>query len=162
MKQFKSSVLILALASICLPQTASQLVTPEIRRVGDRLACKCGACNNTVGTCQMLQCHYTHPARERIAEMQKTGLNDDQIVDTFVKERGLAALAAPPAEGFHLLGWTMPFVAIGLGLMAIWAYIKRFRPRPAMVHSGAQTPTSERAPIDEKYRRRVEELDELD
>ena len=73
MRKLKSSVLLLALSAVCLPQSATTLVTPEIRRVGDKLACKCGACNNTVATCQMLECHYSLPAREKIAEMQKSG-----------------------------------------------------------------------------------------
>ena len=61
------------LAAVCLPQTSTQLVTPEIRRVGDKLACKCGACNNTVATCPMLECHYSMPAREKIAANAEGG-----------------------------------------------------------------------------------------
>ena len=55
--------------AICLAQSASELQTPEIRRVGDKLACLCGACKNTVATCQMLHCHYAYPARQKIARM---------------------------------------------------------------------------------------------
>src|SRR5688572_15849415 len=105
MRKWKSSVLLLALSAVCLPQSGTNLVTPDIRRVGDRLACKCGVCNNTVATCQMLQCHYSYPAREKIAEMQKAGMGDQSIVDAFVKERGIAALAAPPMQGFNVLAW---------------------------------------------------------
>src|SRR3954447_24313406 len=119
MQKFKNSFLLLVLAAVCLPQTATQLVTPEIRRVGDKLACKCGVCNNTVATCQMLECHYSLPARERIAQMQRTGADDKTIVDAFVKESGLSALASPPTEGFNLLAWTMPFIAISFGLVAV-------------------------------------------
>jgi cytochrome c-type biogenesis protein CcmH len=105
----------------------------------------------------MLECHYSLPAREKIAEMQKAGSSDQQIVDSFVQERGLAALAAPPAEGFHLLGWIMPFIAIGLGLAGILLYMNRFRkPMPA-------TSPSDQAIVDEKYRKRIEqEMAELD
>src|SRR6476620_311943 len=105
-------LLILALAAVCLPQTSTQLVTPEIKRVGDKLACKCGACNNTVATCSMLECHYSLPAREKIGEMQKSGAGDQTIVDVFVKEGGLSALASPPTQGFSLLGWVMPFIGL--------------------------------------------------
>jgi cytochrome c-type biogenesis protein CcmH len=155
-RRIASFAFLLILAGLCLPQTGTQYVTPEIRRVGDKLACKCGSCNNTVGTCQMLQCHYTSPAREKIATMQKAGMSDQAIVDAFVKEMGIAALAVPPAEGFHLLGWVMPFIAIGLGLVLIYAYVKRFRkPAPA-----AATAEPE---IDEAYRKRIEkELADLD
>ena len=93
-----------------------QVQTPGVRRVGDRLACKCGTCNNTVGNCPMLECHYSHPARQRISKMLDQGMSDDAIVAVFVKEQGLSALAAPPAEGFNLLGWLMPFIALAGGL----------------------------------------------
>lgn len=115
------------LAAVCLPQSATQLVTPEIRRVGDRLACRCGVCNNTVATCQMLECHYSYPARQRIAAMQKEGKSDDAIVAGFVQESGISALSAPPVSGFSLVGWVMPFAAIGMGLIGIFFYMKRYR-----------------------------------
>jgi cytochrome c-type biogenesis protein CcmH len=150
MQKLKSSVLLLLLAAVCLPKSATKLVTPEIRRVGDRLACKCGVCNNTVATCQMLECHYSSPAREKIAEMQKAGLGDQQIVDSFVQERGIAALASPPAEGFNLLGWIMPFIVLGIGFGAIAIWMKHFR-RPAP----AFPPLDKLA--DESYRKRVEQ-----
>jgi hypothetical protein len=73
-----------------------------------------------------------------------------------VQENGLAALAVPPAEGFHLLGWIMPFVALSLGLAAVAVFIKRFRkPQVAVVTASPQ--------IDENYRKRIEqELADLD
>jgi cytochrome c-type biogenesis protein CcmH/NrfF len=157
--RFLPAVLLFFVVGISLPQTASQLVTPEIRRVGDKLACKCGACNNTVATCQMIGCGYATPARERIAALQKQGLSDQSIIDTYVKEMGIVALAVPPAEGFHLLGWIMPFVAIGLGLCAIAIYWKRFR-KPALAGNATAPAEPE---IDEKYRKRIEaEMADLD
>jgi cytochrome c-type biogenesis protein CcmH len=131
MRRLRTSLLLLAIAAVCLPQTSTQLATPEIRRVGDKLACKCGSCNNTVATCQMLECHYSHPARQKIAAMQQEGKSDDVIVASFVKAEGIAALASPPEEGFNRLGYIMPFVAIVLGLGAIYWYIKRYRSAPA-------------------------------
>ena len=59
----------------------------------------------------MLGCHYCSPARERIASMQKRAISDETIIDTFVKEIGMVALAVPPAEGFNLLAWVMPLLA---------------------------------------------------
>lgn len=155
----QAALLLLALSAVCVPQTSSRYATPEIRRVGDKLACKCGSCNNTIATCQMLGCGYMTPARERIAAMQAKGASDQQIVDSFVKEMGLAALAVPPAEGFHLLGWIMPFIAILFGLGAILIYWKRFR-KPVDEPALAGGPTRK---IDESYRQRIErELEEDD
>src|SRR6476659_1205284 len=155
-------LLAIALAGICLPQTATRLVTPEIRRVGDKLACKCGSCNNTVATCQMLQCHYSEPAREKIAKMQSTGASDQGIIDSFVQESGLSALASPPTTGFHLLGYIMPFIVIVLGLGAIAVWMKRFRATNEVL--APATPESQAASqIDERYRARIEkEMAELE
>ena len=119
------------IAVASLAQTASQLVTPEIRRVGDKLACLCGSCKNTVASCPLLGCHYAEPSRQKIAKFQNMGMSDQGIIDTFVKETGLSALAVPPAEGFNMLAWIMPFLMIGVGLAAIWLFIRRIRPKRA-------------------------------
>ncbi len=89
MRRLKNSFLAVLLAAAALAQSSSALLTPEIRRVGGRLACLCGTCNNTVGDCPMLECHYTKPMRERIAAMQKLGMNDEEIVSAVVKDKGL-------------------------------------------------------------------------
>ncbi len=125
MRKFRNSLLLLVLAAVCLPQTATQLVTPEIRRVGDKLACKCGVCNNTVATCQMLECHYSLPARQKIATLQQQGRSDDTILASFVKESGISALSSPPAEGFNILGYLMPIIGIVAGLGAILLFLKK-------------------------------------
>lgn len=135
MQKFRNSLLLLVLAAVCLPQTATQLVTPEIRRVGDKLACKCGVCNNTVATCQMLECHYSLPARQKIATLQQQGQSDESIIDTFVKESGISALASPPAEGFNILGYLMPILGVVAGFGAILLYLKKSKQKriPATV-----------------------------
>lgn len=128
MPRLRSNLAIIAaalvLAAVTLAQSSSALLTPEIRRVGGRLACLCGTCNNTVGDCPMLECHYTKPMRENIAAMQKLGMGDDEIVNKIVKDKGFQALAAPPEQGFHLLAWVMPWIAVSLGFVAIWFFIR--------------------------------------
>ena len=122
---------VVLVAALSLGQVSSELVTPEIRRVGTKLACLCGACKNSVADCPMLECHYAKPARERIQAMQVKSISDQAIVDDFVKSDGIKALVTPPAEGFNLLAWLMPFAMIGIGLAAIWWFIKRYSKAPA-------------------------------
>lgn len=154
MHRLRNSILVLVLSSLCLSQSPVELLTPGVRRVGDKLACKCGTCNNTVGNCPMLQCHYANPARQRIQKAQTEGQSDEVIVAAFVKDNGLSALSAPPTEGFSLVGWLMPFAALAAGVGLVWLYITRFR-KPA---TAAPAP-----PADEQYRRRIEqELSEYD
>jgi cytochrome c-type biogenesis protein CcmH len=165
MRQFKSNLLVLGLMAICLSQTpsglaqsSSDLLTPEIKRVGMRLACLCKGCTNTIGDCPMLECHYAKPARERIGEMQKAGKSDDDIVQVFVKEQGLQALSSPPTTGFSGLAWIMPWVAIGFGLCAIYLFIRKFHPK----HAPAGAPELDPETL-ERYRTNIDkDLDKLD
>ena len=114
-----------------------------------KLACLCGACNNSVGDCPMIGCHYSSPAREKIAVLQKAGAGDDTIIDGFVKERGLQALIVPPNIGFNRLVWWMPVVAVVIGLLGIYMWITRMR-KPAAV-----APEIDPAVL-EKYRDSIE------
>ena len=126
------SLAILFVASLCIAQSPTQFLTTDVRRAGEKLACLCGACKNTVGTCQMLGCHYAAPAREKIAQLQKAGMNDDQVAGFFSKREGLKAFAVPPNEGFNRMSWLMPPIAIAMGLMGIAWWIKRSR-RPVLM-----------------------------
>ncbi|HEU0120995.1 MAG TPA: cytochrome c-type biogenesis protein CcmH [Bryobacteraceae bacterium] len=126
MKKWRNSFVLLLMAGLCIAQTGD-MVPPEVRRVGDRLACLCGSCKNTVATCQMLGCHYSSPARAKISQMHHAGESDEAIVADFVKREGKKALAAPPAEGFGWMAWlTPPLVALG-GLAFIAMFIRRNR-----------------------------------
>ena len=124
----------LVVGAMCLGESGQDVWGPDVRRVGVRLACLCKTCVETVGTCPMLQCHYSSPARQRIQQMAKLGISDDQMVAVFVKENGIQALSVPPTEGFNAMVWIMPWAAAALGLGAIAWYVKRHsKPAPVDV-----------------------------
>src|SRR6266700_175713 len=84
------TILLAALvAAAALAQTASEKPSVDVRRVGALISCQCG-CKDSVATCSMLECGFSKPAKERIAQLQALGLSDDQIIDKFVKEYGAA------------------------------------------------------------------------
>jgi len=149
----------LLLAAAALAQIPSSgIMTPACRRVGGRLACLCG-CKQTVAECQMLECGYSSPLRQRIMAQQAQGRDDDSIVNAIVAERGKEALAAPPAEGFNLLAWWMPFVALVFGLGAVWIVLKRIM-RPAAA-SPSIPPASDQ--VLEHYKDQIDkDLEKLD
>ena len=123
---------VLLATALCLAQTGSELISPDIKRVGMKLACLCGTCKNTVGDCAMLECHYSKPRRTEIAAMLGEKKTDEQIIQATVDQFGRQALAVPPMEGFHLLAWTMPYAFAGLGLGVIVWYVRRqMKRRPA-------------------------------
>lgn len=116
--------------SFVVAQDPTSLMTPEIARVGGRLACRCGGCRNTVGDCPMIKCHSADPMRRRIHDMQAAGKTDDQIIQTIVQEEGIVALASPPTSGWGLFTWVMPGIALLLGFWFYSAWVRRSR-RPA-------------------------------
>src|SRR5437016_2735492 len=131
MRRLRSSVLLAVLAVAALAQTASEKPSGDVRRVGAHLACKCG-CTDSVSSCAMLECHFSKPAKEKIAQLQSAGMNDDQIVQSFVREYGAAIYLAPP----NALGWIVPYSAVAVGLAIIWLFIKKYRKPKAMTELG--------------------------
>ena len=77
------------------------------------------------------------------------GKSDDEIMTYFVDKYGTAVLAAPPASGFNLAAWVMPFAALGIGAVAAIYFLRRFRSRWAGAPSIHADVT--------KYQDRVEE-----
>lgn len=132
MQRLKTLALVGLLASLSIAQNPMDFISPEIKRVGMKLACLCGSCRNSVGDCSMIACGYAFPAKQKIKQLQTMGSSDQNIVGRFIKEQGIKALATPEATGFGLIGWLMPGFAALLGLIAVGVYIKRFRkPMPA-------------------------------
>lgn len=158
MRRYRNSLLLVLLAGLSLAQDSTEVISPEVRRVGQKLACLCGTCKNTVGSCPMLQCHYSSPAREKIAAMKAAGQSDDQVVAVMVAENGKQALSQPPAEGFSLLAWIMPFAAILLGLLAIVLFVKRFHGKRA----AAGLPPLDEALLDRYHDQIEKEVAKLD
>jgi cytochrome c-type biogenesis protein CcmH/NrfF len=126
MRRWKSSFLAVVMTVAALAQTASEKPGIDVLRVAHHLACQCG-CSDTVATCSMLECHFSKPAKLRIAKLQGAGMSDQAIIDQFIGEYGQGIYRADP----NAWGWVVPYASIGFGLVVIWLSIRRFRkPRP--------------------------------
>jgi cytochrome c-type biogenesis protein CcmH len=126
MRRLRNSLLVALIALAALAQTASEKPSVDVRRVGSRLACQCG-CKDSVATCSMLECHFSKPAKEKIAKMQAQGMSDQTILDSFAQEFGRQVLLDVPSP----FGWIVPYVSLGLGLVVIWLFIRRYyQPKP--------------------------------
>ena len=157
MRRLKSSLLVLALAALCLAQSTTPLANPRVRRLGDQLMCLCG-CGATVTSCNMLGCQHSKPAREKLLAMVNAGESDSAILASFVQESGLEILAKPPAQGFNLLGYVVPFVGVALGLAFVWFVIKRFR-KPVALAAGPELDDAAFAGYKAQIDRDLEKLD---
>ena len=132
MRRFKTSLFAILVTAAALAQTASEKPSADVRRVGSRLACQCG-CKDSVATCSMLECSFSKPAKERIAQMQAVGMSDEQIIQAFVRDYGPGIYLATP----NAWGWIVPYASVGLGLVMIWLFVKRYRKPKALAEIGA-------------------------
>jgi cytochrome c-type biogenesis protein CcmH/NrfF len=150
-----SGILLLGLVSTSLwAQTAAQIESEEVKRVGMRLACQCGSCKSTV-SCEMPGgCGYCKRMKGEIARMQMAGKSDKVIIDQLVKENGPQIYLAEPGTW----GWLTPYLAAALGLAVIYWFVRRSLKAP--VAAGG-------APVDhevlDKYHERIErDLEKLE
>ncbi len=129
-------------------QTAAEKPSNDVRRVGSRLQCQCG-CKDSVATCSMLECSFSKPAKEKIAKMQAASMSDDQIIQSFIRENGAGIYLAPPSA----FGWIIPYASIGVGLLVIWAFLKKYRKPKPLAEIG---PMELDDPALEKYKDQIE------
>ena len=147
-KKLSSGLLIALVAVAALAQTASEKPSVDVRRVGARLACQCG-CKDSVATCSMLECSHSKPAKERIARMQGLGYSDKQIVDAFIRDNGPGIYLAEP----NAWGWIVPYALVGVGLVVIWLFLKKYRKPKPIAEIG---PMEVDDPALEKYKDQIE------
>src|ERR1017187_6049995 len=101
-------------------QSAADLESDNVKRVGSRLACQCGSCKSTIACEMAAGCGYCKRVKTRIAQMQSTGKSDQDIIDQLVKESGESYLAPPGA-----FGWLTPYLAALFGLGVIFWFVRR-------------------------------------
>jgi cytochrome c-type biogenesis protein CcmH/NrfF len=76
------------------------------------LKCNCG-CGLDVHSCQyQMQCGTSPEWSVRIRRDLEAGLTPEAIQASFVAEFGPTVLMSPPAEGFNLVGYFLPALAI--------------------------------------------------
>lgn len=82
------------------------------------------------------------------------GQSESQIKDALVAEFGREVLATPPKEGFDLIAWVVPGLAVALGLLAIPVITRSWARRGRHeAPAGADASPEELARLDEELRR---------
>ncbi len=89
--------------------------------------------------------------RRLVRSKLDAGETEQQILDYFVDKYGRSVLAEPPAEGFNLLVWVVPPVALVGGAVLFWAATSHLAPKRGKPEA-AGVPTEEIDPY----------LDEID
>jgi len=124
---------------------------PEFREAGDALMCQCG-CGATISSCSMEHCHSAEPIREEIWDRLQKGESVASIVETFKNRYGLVILSAPPASGFHLTAWVVPFVALLIGVFITRGVLRSWRRQTGPAETVTPLSDAQRARIEDELR----------
>lgn len=147
-----------ALIAFTAAQAAAAVPYAKLREVGDRVSCQCG-CAYTVGSCNMINCHFSDPVEDEIREGLEAGRPEEEILEAIYAKYGSETRVEPRNEGFGRVGWIAPFAALLAGLAIIPWVVRRWRGRTVARSRGAAVPTE----VLDRYRSRIEEdLDELE
>jgi cytochrome c-type biogenesis protein CcmH len=143
-RSFAKAALPVAVAALALtfllmvPVRPARAAAVSGQEIAEGLTCQCG-CGLTVANCNHPNCSSSVPMREQIDAMLAKRLGRAEIIGYFRKQYGEKILSAPTTQGFNLLAWTMPFVALLLGGGLVVLMMGRWRGRPP---SGSRPPQS--------------------
>ena len=147
-RRFRNLVLLFVLATAPLALAADR---QRVKEVGQKFICVCGTCNQLLTQCNHFGCPSSGPMLAEIAAELDEGQNDQSIVAHFAEKYGFTVLSAPPASGFNLAAWTMPFIALLVGALMVVYFVRQFRTR------WAATPAPAESVDVAKYQQKVEE-----
>jgi cytochrome c-type biogenesis protein CcmH/NrfF len=115
----------------------------RIERLGHQMMCVCG-CNQILFECNHVGCAYSTRMRDELSAGVARGDSDEAVIQGFILNYGTTVLAVPPNRGFNRLAWTMPYAALGAGIVLVVAIVRRWRRRPPVRDGGRATPTQGR------------------
>lgn len=137
---------------------------PFIIGIEERLRCTCG-CNLDVYTCRTTDftCQTSPAMHREVVGLVEQGLTAQQVIDEFVARHGELVLMAPPKEGFNLVGYLLPGLAITVvGAMLVRFLVGRSRPAAATVTAADPGEAAGAELSDEDAARLRAELADLD
>jgi cytochrome c-type biogenesis protein CcmH/NrfF len=104
----------------------------------------------------MLECSFSKPAKERIAQMQAVAMSDEQIVQAFVRDNGAGIYLAPP----NAFGWIVPYAVAVAGLAVISLFVAKYRkPKPMPAIGNPEIDDPELAKYKDQIEKQLANLD---
>jgi hypothetical protein len=99
---------------------------PFVTDVEKRLQCTCG-CTLDIYTCRTTDftCTYSPALHKEVLALQDEGKTADEIVAAFVAKYGEKILLAPKPEGFNIVGYILPSLAVLLVGGVMFAILRR-------------------------------------
>lgn len=109
-----------------------QLTTAQRDDLEHQIACAC-PCVLDVYTCRTtdFSCGISPAMHRDVLRLVEGGYTADEIIAAFVNRYGERVLMSPRKQGFNLVGYIMPFAALGAGALVLTAMIRRWGRRAA-------------------------------
>jgi len=123
---------------------ASPSMTPDERdALEHRIRCQCG-CTLDVFTCRTtdFSCQVSPAMHRDIMSLVDGGYDAREILGAFVNVYGDQALMAPPREGFNIVGYVLPSIAIAIGAVLLVVMMRRWKREPAVVSAAPTSPVA--------------------
>lgn len=117
---------------------ASPSMTPAERDdLEHRIRCQCG-CTLDVFTCRTtdFSCQVSPAMHRDIMSLVEGGYDANEILAAFVNVYGDQALMAPPREGFNIVGYVLPGIAIAIGAVVLVVIMRRWKRERALATVG--------------------------
>jgi cytochrome c-type biogenesis protein CcmH len=118
-------VIVISLAALLLMGAGDDA---RFNKLGHQMMCACG-CRQILLECNHVGCSYSDRMRDELSTALTRGDSDDLVLQAFVQKYGPTVLAAPPASGFNLVAWVMPFAvffaAMGFAVLVVLRWKQR-------------------------------------
>ena len=140
------------------PNATASMTDAQRDELEHQIHCQCG-CNLDVYTCRTTDfaCSVSPAMHADVMGLVSGGHTAQEILAAFKAVYGEKVLMAPGKSGFNLVGYTMPFVALGAGAVIVSALLRRWKSRaPASVVAASHpvdATESELAALDAAVRR---------
>ncbi|HEX4322967.1 MAG TPA: cytochrome c-type biogenesis protein CcmH [Acidobacteriaceae bacterium] len=127
--------------------------TNRFNKLGGKLMCTCGCAQMLLG-CDHVGCPNRGDEMDRLRSGIASGMPDAAILDGFVQEYGVVVLAAPPAKGFDLIAWIMPFAVSAIALIGTILLVRHWaKNQAATAPVGAKAQAGAESDMQERIRR---------
>ena len=113
----------------------------QIKEISGKIICQCGGCvRMDLASCT---CSFAKGEHNKIMSMLDQGMNEEGILDAFVKKYGMPVLTEPPNRGAFRLGAALPLVMLPIVfILGIILIAKKRRKQDEVLVSGESVPAN--------------------
>lgn len=115
------------------PNATASMTDAQRDELEHQIHCQCG-CNLDVYTCRTTDfaCSVSPAMHSDVMGLVAGGHSAQEILAAFTKGYGEKVLMAPVRSGFNLLGYTVPFLALGTGAIVVAALMRSWKRTPVV------------------------------